>query len=93
MTGPMPGATIKIPLIKDLMGDTGRTGDPGARDGSGAFLAASQQPNARQVARSTRCVGKVSETASSPSIKVRILRASSTPASTKFWCTDVSGGT
>lgn len=46
-----------------------------------------------QVARTTKWVGSVSELAASPSINPRILRASRTPASTKFWCTELSGGT
>ena len=49
--------------------------------------------NRAQVARSTRWVGRVSDVAGWPSIRVRILRASSTPASMKFWCTELNGGT
>lgn len=49
--------------------------------------------NRAQVARSTRWVGRVSDVAGWPSIRVRILRASRTPASMKFWCTELNGGT
>ena len=79
----------KALLIQWLADNKPRIGAPACLPGGRCDAAA----QCAQVVRTTRWVGSVSETAWSPSISARTLRASSTPASMKFWCTEVSGGT